>query len=283
MIETRNVDELSPLPTIEVMPRWAQDDPQWHAFVADIERNGIRHPIQITEDGLVVDGWTRRQAAVAAGLENVPVEVVDKGEIYESVMREIRRRHMTKGATAYCVFPFVQDAYLEAVKKGTISRAGKLTNGQNPNVSPSATEWLTGDKRVEDIALGIGVSRELLRQAARVWEIFEEDPAYRDQIEPEILSGEIGLGAVIQGYAGRKATIGRERPPTQHWILISKSMDSWKAWPRYWKHLDEAEKGRIRDEMQQGVSAMPAEARHMLATAIRWAEKKEREASEHES
>jgi len=48
----------------------------------DILENGIRQPLLITEDGLILNGWRRYRIAKKLGLKSVPV-VVFHGEVEE--------------------------------------------------------------------------------------------------------------------------------------------------------------------------------------------------------
>ena len=75
---------------------------EWLALLtSDVKERGIRNPIQVMRDGdvlVVLAGETRRQAALAAGLEKVPVNILDRpltaGEIWLEVLleNEMRRR-----------------------------------------------------------------------------------------------------------------------------------------------------------------------------------------------
>jgi len=51
------------------------------ALTSDVKKRGIRNPIQAMRDGeglVVLAGETRRQAAIAAGLDKVPVNILDR-------------------------------------------------------------------------------------------------------------------------------------------------------------------------------------------------------------
>lgn len=258
MIATRHPADLKPHWAIEAMPRWEHHTPEWLGFIADIEENGIRHPIQITADNLVVDGETRRQAAIELGLAEVPVILVPDTEIFEAVLREIRRRHMTKSAMAYVAFPLFREAYEELIAKGRAKRISNLRIDENPNVSRKPTESVIGAGRVEDLANSIGVSADLLQQAARLHELFHLDPEYRAAVEPGILSGDIGLGAAIAGHAGREATLGRTRPETKHLGLIKRGCSSWTKWGGYWEHLDPYEQQDAITTVRSSLQHLPS-------------------------
>lgn len=203
-MERRNPHDLRPHPRIKDFPRWQRDDPHWLGFVDDIRENGVQHALLITHGNIVVDGETRRQGAIAAGLEDVPVEFVDENQVYTVIMRELaHRRNLTKGATAYVavstglldrIFEEAQERQTARLKKGQISVVDSIDNGT-----------------LDRIASELGLCRDLIFQARKVAKIFAEDDAYRIDLEPKVKAGEVGLGAVIAGYAGRKTTAGVDR------------------------------------------------------------------------
>lgn len=51
------------------------DGPEFDEFVANLEREGIRDPIEVTPYGVTIDGHQRRRAARRLGLSEVPVRV----------------------------------------------------------------------------------------------------------------------------------------------------------------------------------------------------------------
>jgi ParB-like chromosome segregation protein Spo0J len=88
----------------------------------DIEKNGLRHPIQSTPDGQVIAGHQRLAALKRLGHKQVEVEVrydlADKGE--EAVERELIndnliRRHLSPLAKARCLTRLLE---IENEKKG---------------------------------------------------------------------------------------------------------------------------------------------------------------------
>jgi hypothetical protein len=213
LMELVDPKDLRPHPLIKGLPRWDKEDPKWWAFVEDIREHGIRHPIQITAGNVVVDGETRRQGAIAAGVIGVPVEVVDHSEVNTIIYREMMlRRNLTKGAMAYLVVRtgILDGAFQEACQR----QKQALKKGQLPRNDSVVTGT------IEDVAASMGLSRDILFQARKCIAIFAEDDAYRVDIEPKIIAGEVGLGAVIAGYAGRKTTLGIEKNDRPQEILF---------------------------------------------------------------
>lgn len=179
------------------MPRWGEESAEWSGFVADIKANGIRHPLQITSEGIVVDGETRRRAAIELGLTEVPVLIVADDEVATIILRELSlRRHLTKGQLAFLAVPLLEQAFEEAVARGH----SNLKMGENANVSPESIQSTPGT--LEEIAAAMGISYDTLNQARKLR--IEVDQLPED--EREALLGSLfdptkpsGLGALLAG------------------------------------------------------------------------------------
>lgn len=189
-------------PLIRHLPQWSDQDPRMESLVEDIRSHGILEPLKITSDEKLADGRHRWRAAIAAGLELVPCVVVPDDDLAQVVLSlVIQRRHYTKGQRAYACYPLLVSAHEEITK----DRERRLKAGGKASTAP---------RSIEGLASTIGVGVDLLRQAARLHEIFGENEELRDQFEAAILDDEkpIGLGAALAGIASHKATAGQERP-----------------------------------------------------------------------
>lgn len=81
----------------------AIDAADFAALVRDIEANGLRNPIT-TLDGMVLDGWHRYSACVAAGVEPVLVELDPTTDPRVFVLSlNLSRRHLTASQRAAAV------------------------------------------------------------------------------------------------------------------------------------------------------------------------------------
>lgn len=216
MIDQRDPRSLTPHHYIRDFPRWPADSDGFRGFCNDIREFGIKNPLKILPDGTVLDGETRRLAAVEIGLETVPCEVVPAEEEYGTMVRElVQRRNLTQSAKAYWGYHLFMEAHSEFARRSRQHRNGFLKKGaQLPSSDPSLPvnllSRLTGDPSEFSDFLGIG--RDTFYKAAKVHEIFAQDPSYKAQILPEINERGLGLGAVVAGWAGQKATKGKERP-----------------------------------------------------------------------
>jgi len=112
---------LEPHPINRRLPRFARESSEWKAFLDDIDARGIKTPLKITENRKVVDGETRRQAAVVLGPNRfsvVPCVVVEDDDVLATIASEIAlRRNLGKGARAYLVYPMVKDLLEEAKRR----------------------------------------------------------------------------------------------------------------------------------------------------------------------
>jgi ParB family chromosome partitioning protein len=111
----------------------------------DVKERGIRTPIQVMRDGdylVVLAGETRRQAALAAGLDKVPVNILDRpltmGEmLVEMLLENEMRRGFTDLERA--------EMYAEIIKANNWSQAElahhlKITAGQVSKVMAVSTK-----------------------------------------------------------------------------------------------------------------------------------------------
>jgi len=202
-IEQRDPKTLSPHPDIAGLPRWDEASDGFRGFCNDVEEFGIVHPLRILADGVVLDGETRRLAAVYLGLTTVPCEIVSDDRAFAVMLRELlHRRSLTQSAKAFWGYPMFQEAHHEAKERNKSFLKKGAKTGTPTNV---------GRENIGDFADSIGISSSLFRQSAQVHEIFEKDPAYRAQTLPQINEHGIGLGAVIAGWGGRETTHGKAR------------------------------------------------------------------------
>lgn len=198
-VVTRAPLDLRPHPLNCQMPRWAQDSQEWFAFLEDIQAHGIKTPIRITERNEVVDGETRRLAAKALNLPEIPCVIVESEEVAETMLRELQfRRNLTKGQRAYLSVPLFEPVVAEAIKR----RSASLLRGTDlPKTDPVGVRGNIGNS--EDFARSLGFSKDLLDQARRLHVWFSQSEDLRLQFEPKILSFDnpVGLGAALAGIA----------------------------------------------------------------------------------
>lgn len=258
-------------------PQRSKDDPGFIALLENIRRNGIRHPLICVKPDLIVDGRERWQAAKRLQLTSVPIIYCEEHEVASVIVSSLIRKHYSKGALAYVLSPVLEKAFEEA-------RERRLKWLKNPNKSNGGLSPLLG-KSIEEFSEEIGVDRKLLFQARQVHEEFTADTrryefqdepeplTLREYYEPRLLSyGEekpLGLGAILAGIAGLRATGGKHRPEPKQLELFENAFDTLKTRFSYWKKFDEAARSKCREVIRSTVAAMPQDLRDELAAAIK--------------
>jgi hypothetical protein len=141
---------------------------EYGSFRADVAERGIMVPLEITAEGVVLDGRHRLQAAAELELELVPVRVVAPQDEHEYVLlAALHRRHFTASQKAAVAVEL--DAYREVTTEGDRTRLANLK--ANVDVAPSAPR---GERTREIAARLAGVSPRTVQDAATV---YEHDPA----------------------------------------------------------------------------------------------------------
>ena len=264
---------------LKLLPSLAKESPEFWALVDSLTRDGLHEPLKITarHEFVDLDSRDRYLAARAAGLPNVPCQIVPDDAVATTFLQTLcHRRHFTKSALAYLAFPALQEALDEC-------RERKLEMLKKGNVSPSCIKYTTG-KTVEDYAETLGISRETFYLAKKVHEIFARDPEYAALMEPRILGvpigGEheekrpVGLGAVIAGHAGRKnstdgiALKGQLDLFTGGWDILRKRLV-------YWGDFTDDQKTTAVKSVVETISVMPGELREAILKEARRLAKQE--------
>jgi hypothetical protein len=259
-------------------PRRPKDDPTFGPFVEDVRARGIQVPLICVEPDLIVDGEDRWIAAKRLRLTQVPIAFCQPDEVASVILSSLMRKHHSKGALAYVLFPVIEPAFNE-------SRERRLRNLRKGQQTPESALSALSGTTVEDFADRIGVGRRLLMQAKEVRTELERDTAQyefqdegepmtlKEYYEPRLLSyGEekpLGLGAILAGIAGLRATGGKHRPDPKQLELFESAFDTLKTRFSYWKKFDEAARSKCREVIRNTVAAMPHDLRDELAAAIK--------------
>ena len=244
---------------IQGMPCWPENSPEMSALVEDIQERGIDQPLIVTqtEDGgetpgyyYLLDGRHRHRAARLAGLEKVEVKLRDEADALGIVFSSItQRRHFGKGALAYLLYP--------------IMAAQAIPNGGNRKTQSIESTV------VLDLCVRAGFSRDLYFQAKTLHQAFEKRLDLREEYEPRILTGEIGLGACVAGLAGKEATHGgnrNDRPPEQ--LVFDTFTDLRNRFSR-WEKIEPAQRKVICHQAADTILALPGEVQESILKALR--------------
>jgi ParB-like chromosome segregation protein Spo0J len=140
---------------------------EYAAFRADIAERGILVPLEITAEGVVLDGRHRLEAATELGMELVPVRVVAPQDAHEYVLlAALHRRHFTASQKAAVAVEL--DSYRETKAQAEQTRLANLKPTAEVAALPPRGE------RTREIAARLaGVSARTVQDVATV---HEHDP-----------------------------------------------------------------------------------------------------------
>lgn len=159
---TRPTGELRPHPRADVVP--LPDPDTYNQMLEDIERRGIRVPLEITADGLVIDGRTRLRIAGTLGLPEVPVRVIETDDPFDYMVRAaLMRRDLTQSQKA------MLSIYLPEYQKAKAEAAARQSPGRPRNADTNVRDNDAPKTRAADaIASVAGVSGSYIRKAEAV-------------------------------------------------------------------------------------------------------------------
>jgi N6-adenosine-specific RNA methylase IME4/ParB-like chromosome segregation protein Spo0J len=157
-------DELREHPQAAIVP--AMSERAFAEFRLDIDRRGLLVPLEITAEGVVLDGKERLRAALVLGIELLPVRVVSpEDEIEHMILCALERRQLSASQRAALAVEL--DGY-RALRAGAQTR--RLQNlRQNAEVAALPPRG----KSREIAAAWAGVSPRTLQDALTV---HEHDP-----------------------------------------------------------------------------------------------------------
>lgn len=195
-MDTRKVADLRIHPRADVVPF---PDPETHEqMAADVERRGIVTPLDILDDGLVLDGRTRLSIARVLGITEVPVRVVSPADPFDYMVRAaLMRRDLKPSQRAVLALelPEYQKAKADAAERRTENLRAAQTD---TNVRLDATPTRASDA----IAETVGVSGSYIRKAEFV-----------AKNAPELVE-EIKAGRMTVGAAATQVREAQQEEPT---------------------------------------------------------------------
>lgn len=224
---------------------------EWHAFVSEIEENGVRDPLKVLKGTkLVVDGRHRRAGAIEGGVMLVPYIEVSEEEANKIIDGTVAgRRHWSKSAIAY--FAVLRHPEVAKGKEGRPKKNSALN-----------AEFLSAEKLGERF----GVSTRLLQQAVELYQALEKKKTLRQRIEPSIWAG-VGLGSLLSGLGGASSTAGKDRNPS-NLNTVSQSLASFRSRIRNFDDWNEEQRIAFGDEWRETLHEMPATALQVIREAL---------------
>jgi hypothetical protein len=253
--------ELADHPILAHIPVWERAQPEFQALVDSIRERGQDYDVLIDSERRVVDGRNRRNACQVL---NRPVRCreIDTAEIAEIALScLVNRRNLTKGALAYLAAPLLKPAVDQA-------RDRRIAN-----LSRSSTEsTIEGTpKTAEDLARSLGFGRDLLFYALDLHKKFAGKVELREQFEPKILSGELGLGAALQAIAGKESTEGKKKPIRQVDQLILQGFSDLRNRFGGWNKLGSEKRDKVLAQVCVETAEWPEDVAQ--AAAAQWKRK----------
>jgi hypothetical protein len=185
----------------------------------------------------------------------------------------VHRRHLPKGALAYLSAPLF----------GAAVESGRQRALNNLNHWPSRRHPIQSGvgKTVAQLASEMGFSADLYEQAVKVRKLFEStaiktwhegtrevQATFRDWFEPKILSGEIGLGGVIQAIAGKESTEGKTPEKRDLVTLVRRGFNDLKTRFARWENIEPAARRELTVEIAKEAAQWPEDVRQRVLAAL---------------
>lgn len=253
--------DLADHPILAHIPVWERAQPEFQALVESIRERGQDYEVLIDSERRVVDGRNRRNACAVLN-EKVRCRMINEAEVAEIALScLVNRRNLPKSALAYLAAPLLKPAIDEARER----KMAMLRQGD----SPSSTEWTTGT--VEDLATTLGFGRSMLFYALDLHKKFAVKAELREQFEPRILSGELGLGAALQAIAGKESTEGKKKPIRQVDQLILQGFSDLRNRFGGWQKLEAQKRDKVLAQVCVETAEWPEDV--AKAAAAQWKRK----------
>lgn len=270
-IEQRDPTKLRPHKRVKAMRRWAKDSDEWAAFLADVREHGIQEPLRITAAGLVVDGETRRQAAVDLQLAEVPCVLVGEADILATITRNLTlRRNWNKSQIAFTAAPLADEWLAERARR----HADNLRTGRAETV---VSVRVGSGRSTDEFAAQIGVSGRLLEYARELHGIIAKHPELAEQIEKLVYEDGKGLGAIKAGVAGMLKTKGKPKlsRANEQLELFTEAWETVETRFKYWSRMDDDTRRAALPQIRSAVAAMPQDLRQEIKRSIAAVERDE--------
>jgi N6-adenosine-specific RNA methylase IME4 len=201
MSETRLIQELREHPQAALVPSMA--DEEYAAFLADVKGRGLLTPLEVTSEGVVLDGHHRLRAARELQLSELPVRVVTvEDEVEHMLLSALRRRNLSASQSAALAVEL--GSYREEKEKARQKSRDNLRRG------PEWATLPTRGERPRALAASVaGVGERTLEDAACV---HEEDP----ELFAQIKTGQIAAhrAAMLVRRRRRDAELFSPQPPS---------------------------------------------------------------------
>jgi N6-adenosine-specific RNA methylase IME4 len=173
---SRPTAKLRPHTHPDTVPALNEND--YQALRADIATRGVQTPLEITADGVVLNGVHRLRAASELGIKKVPVNIVaTEDEVEHIILAAIHQRQLSASQRAALALEL--DAYQQLQHEKEARRLANLGHAPGPNAPEVAISPPRGKTR-EIAACWAGVSPRTIQDAATVR---EHDPELFERVK----------------------------------------------------------------------------------------------------
>ena len=158
----------------------------YQSFRDDIAQRGITNPLEITSDGIVLDGRERLRAARELGLERLPVLVINPvDQVEHIILCALQRRHLS--ASQRAAFALELDRYRDLRAAAATRQRSNLRQNAEEAASPPR------GKTRDHVASWAGVSARTVQDAATVQ---RHDPQLFERIKTGELAADLAARKV---------------------------------------------------------------------------------------
>jgi hypothetical protein len=263
-------------PDLLAVPSWETSE-EFQQLCDSIYDDGVITPLLVHPTGEmdletgaewaeIVDGRHRFAAYLeteCTGRHSLPCVVTER-PVNEIIIRTlVERRHASKGTRAYLVWPMMVPLIKPAGRPKKELPTESVINSPTQSV-------INSGRTLPELAERYGFSVDLFDQARRLHEIFATRKDLKADLEPGILSGDIGLGAALAGIAGKTATENTTREDAPHRVLLERGFRalSTRFAPAKWEAMPDPDKAVAANAAVDCVLAWPAEVQDRLRKAL---------------
>ncbi len=198
-IELRPTGSLRPHPQADEVP--AATGEEYRALCADIGKHGLQQPLDVTNDGRVLDGHLRLRAALELGLDQVEVHPVAPADELDYMLRAaLLRRQLTPSQRAAVAAKLVDLGELRAA-----ARERSLANLRHGD--PEVATLPARAERTRELVAGLaGTSARTVQDALTV---HEHDP----ELFERVLRGDVSASTAASKVRRAKRDAALPAPP----------------------------------------------------------------------
>jgi N6-adenosine-specific RNA methylase IME4/ParB-like chromosome segregation protein Spo0J len=206
--ERRRVDGLEPHPQADEVP--ALSESAYLAVKADIADRGLQVAVEITEQGIVLDGHARLRAARELGIGEVEVIVVaPRDELEHILLAALQRRQLTPSQRAALAVKLAAVAHHQS--RAAERQLGNLRRGPEVATLPARDDSEAKGRRTRELVAELAGTGE--RTAQDVLTVHEHNPALFERVARGELSAHTAASQVRRAI--RDASIPGA-PPLPH-------------------------------------------------------------------